>query len=440
MQVSVEVVKGLERKMTVIVPAQQVDSAVEERLVQASGNMKLNGFRKGKVPFKVVKDKLGKSIRHEVVGEMISRSYFEAIGEEKLNPAGEPQIEPKNIEMIGDLEFVATFEVYPEIKLPDFKKIEVIRMGANVEDSDIDEMIETLRQQRQTWSVAAIEAGPKDMVNISFSGSLDGQEFQGGSGENVNLILGSERMIPGFEASIEGKVVNDKFIVPLTFPADYQATELAGKNVEFEIVVNSVSEQCLPEVNEEFFKDFGVSSGGLDAFREEISNNMRRELKAASRNKLKTHITEEIVKIVDPDVPVALVAGEIDRLRLQAMERMGNSKDLDPSMLPDELFNEEASRRVKLGLVLGEVVQVEKLTADPAKVRQAIEGLAATYESPDEVINWYYGNQDQLANVESSVIEDQVFDFIIGEAAVTDSEVSYQEIIKPVARSEASEG
>jgi trigger factor len=247
-------------------------------------------------------------------------------------------------------------------------------------------------------------------------------------------------MIPGFEASIEGKVVNDKFIVPLTFPADYQATELAGKNVEFEIVVNSVSEQCLPEVNEEFFKDFGVSSGGLDAFREEISNNMRRELKAASRNKLKTHITEEIGKIVDPDVPVALVAGEIDRLRLQAMERMGNSKDLDPSMLPDELFNEEASRRVKLGLVLGEVVQVEKLTADPAKVRQAIEDLAATYESPDEVINWYYGNQDQLANVESSVIEDQVFDFIIGEAAVTDSEVSYQEIIKPVARSEASEG
>jgi trigger factor len=312
MQVSVEVVKGLERKMTVIVPAQQIDSAVEERLVQASGNMKLNGFRKGKVPFKVVKDKVGKSIRHEVVGEMISRSYFEAIGEEKLNPAGEPQIEPKNIEMLGDLEFVATFEVYPEIKLPDFKKIEVIRMGANVEDSDIDEMIETLRQQRQTWSVAAREAGPKDMVNISFSGSLDGQEFQGGSGENVNLILGSERMIPGFEASIEGKVVNDKFIVPLTFPADYQATELAGKNVEFEIVVNSVSEQCLPEVDEEFFKDFGVSSGGLDAFREEISDNMRRELKAASRNKLKTHITEEIVKIVDPDVPVALVAGEID--------------------------------------------------------------------------------------------------------------------------------
>ena len=440
MQVSVEVLKGLERKMTGIVPAQQVDSAVDERLVQASGNLKLNGFRKGKVPFKVVKDKLGKSIRHEVVGEMISRSYFDAIGKEKLNPAGEPYIEPKNIEMIGDLEFVATFEVYPEIKLPDFKKIEVIRMAANVEDSDIDDMIETLRQQRQTWSVAAREAGLKDMVNISFSGSLDGQEFQGGNGENVNLILGSERMIPGFETSIEGKVANDKFVVPLTFPADYQATELAGKNVEFEIVVNSVSEQCLPKVNEEFFKDFGVSSGGLDAFREEISNNMRRELEAASRNKLKTHITEEIVKIVDPDIPVALVAGEIDRLRSQAMERMGNSKNLDSSMLPDELFKEEAARRVKLGLVLGEVVQVEKLKADPTKVRQAIEGLAATYESPDEVINWYYGNQDQLANVESSVIEDQVFDFIIGEAAVTDSEVSYQEIIKPLARTEASEG
>jgi trigger factor len=192
-------------------------------------------------------------------------------------------------------------------------------------------------------------------------------------------------------------------------------------------------------VNEEFFKDFGVSSGGLDAFREEIANNMRRELKAASRNKLKTHITEEIVKLVDPEIPVALVVGEIGRLRSQAVERMGKNNNLDPSMLPDELFNEEAIRRVKLGLVLGEVVQVAKLKADPAKVRQAIEDLAATYESPDEVINWYYGNQDQLATVESSVIEDQVFDFIIAEATVTDSEVSYQEIIKPLARTEASQ-
>ena len=439
MQVSVEVGKGLERKMTVVVPAEKVDSAVEERLVQASGNLKLNGFRKGKIPFKVVKDKIGRSVRHEVVGEMISRSYFEAIGEEQLNPAGEPHIEPKDIETIGDLEFVATFEVYPEIKLPDFKKVEVTRMGASVEDSDIDEMIETLRQQRQTWAIAARKARVKDMVNISFSGSLDGQEFQGGSGENVNLILGSERMIPGFEAAIEEKVANDKFVVPLTFPSDYQAAELAGKDVEFEIIVNSVSEQCLPEVNEEFFKDFGVSSGGLDAFREEIANNMRRELKAASRNKLKARITEEIVKIVDPEIPVALVVGEIGRLRSQAVERMGKNNNLDPSMLPDELFNEEAIRRVKLGLVLGEVVQVEKLKADPAKVRQAIEDLAATYESPDEVINWYYGNQDELANVESSVIEDQVFDFIIAEATVTDSEVSYQEIIKPLARTEASQ-
>jgi trigger factor len=236
MQVSVEVVKGLERKMTVVVPAQQVDSAVDERLVEASGNLKINGFRKGKIPFKVVKDRIGKSVRHEVVGEMISRSYFEAIGDEKLNPAGEPHIEPKNIEIAGDLEFVATFEVYPEITLPDFKKIEVTRMGANVEESDIDDMIETLRQQRQTWSVVNREARPKDMVNISFSGSLGGEGFEGGNGEKVNLILGSERMIPGFEAAIEGKVTDDKFVVPLTFPEDYQAKELAGKNVEFEIV------------------------------------------------------------------------------------------------------------------------------------------------------------------------------------------------------------
>jgi trigger factor len=417
--------------MTVAVSSEKVDSAVNTRLQEAARNVKLNGFRKGKVPYKVIKSKFGAGVRQEVVGEMMSQSYYEAIDQESLKPAGQPNIDPKNLDEGQDLEFVATFQVYPEITLPDFSTIKAERLGADISETDIDEMIQTLRKQKQSWEVCDRAAATEDMVNIDYVGRRDGEDFEGGSAQGTNLVLGSERMIPGFESGIEGKSAGDAFTLDLSFPEEYHNKELAGEEVAFEITLNSVSEQVMPVVDEEFYKSFGVEEGGNDAFREEVTNNMRRELKTAGRNKLKNKIMDGLVEAVDAEIPDALVGGEIEQLRQQAMQQFGGGQNIDPNMLPDELFKEQAARRVLLGLVLGEVIRQQELKADPTKVRESIEELASTYESPDEVINWYYGNQEQLATIESSVLEDQVFDYVIEQSAVSDKLVSYQEVIQP---------
>ena len=431
MQVSVETTQGLERKMTVAVPSEQVESAINTRLQEAAKSVKLNGFRKGKVPYKVIKSKFGAGVRQEVVGEMMSKSYYEAINQERLNPAGQPNIDPKNLNEGQDLEFVATFQVYPEISLPDFSTIKAERLDAEISDSDIDEMIETLRKQKQSWEVAERAAAIQDMVNIDYLGRRDGEEFEGGSAQGTSLVLGSERMIPGFESGIEGKSAGDVFTLDLSFPKEYQNAELAGEKVAFDITLNSVSEQIMPTLDDEFYKGFGVEAGGLDAFREEVTNNMRREMQTSSRNKLKNNIMDSLIEAIDTEIPDALVSGEIEQLRQQAMQQFGGGQNIDASMLPDDLFREQAARRVQLGLVLGEVIKQEQLKADPAKVREAIEELASTYESPEEVINWYYGNEEQLATIETGVLEDQVFDFVIEQSAVTDKQVGYQEVMKP---------
>lgn len=431
MQVSVETTQGLERKMTVAVPSEEVESAINTRLQDAAKNVKLNGFRKGKVPYKVIKSKFGAGVRQEVVGEMMAQSYYEAIDQESLKPAGKPSIDPKNLGEGQDLEFIATFQVYPEITLPDFSTIKAERLVAEISAADIDEMIETLRKQKQSWEVVERAAVSEDMVNIDYVGRRDGEDFEGGSAQGMSLVLGSERMMPGFESGIEGKSAGDAFTLDLSFPQEYHNTELAGKEVAFEITLNVVSGQVMPAVDEEFYKSFGVEEGGNDAFREEITNNMRRELKTASRNKLKTKIMNSLVDAVDAEIPDALVGGEIEQLRQQAMQQFGGGQNIDASMLPDNLFKEQAARRVLLGLVLGEVIQQQELKADPTRVRESIEELASTYESPDEVINWYYGNQEQLATIESGVLEDQVFDYVIDQSAVTDKLVCYQEVIQP---------
>lgn len=439
MQVSVETTDGLERKLTIAVPSDRVDSAVNARLQEAARTIKLNGFRKGKVPLKVVKNKFGSGVRQEVVGELMSQSYYEAISQESLRPAGQPRIEPTKMEEGEDLEFTAFIEIYPEFELPDFSKVSAEKLVADVTEKDIEEMIETLRKQRQTWEVVEREAADKDMVNIDYVGKKEGEEFDGGKAAGQNLVIGSERMIPGFEDGLKGKKAGDSFTLPLTFPAEYQNAELAGAEVEFDMTVNSVSEEKMPEVDEEFFKSFGVEEGGLEAFKEEVTKNMQREMKTASRNKLKTAVMNALLELVDVDSPAALVGNEIQQLKQQMMQQMGGGQNMDPSQLPDEIFTEEAKRRVKLGLVLGEVMKKENIQADPAKVREAVEEIAATYESPEEVVNWYYSNEEQLSAIESNVVEDQIFDHIIESAEVSEKEVSYQEVIQAESPAAASQ-
>ena len=431
MQVSVETTEGLERKLTIAIPGDRVDTAVNARLQEAAQTIRLNGFRQGKVPLKVVKNKFGKGVRQEVVGELMNQTYFEAIAQESLKPAGQPRIEPTSMDEGKDVEFVAVFEVYPEIELPDFAAIKAERLVAEVSDDDIDEMIETLRKQRQTWVPVERAAADGDMVNIDYVGKKEGEEFQGGKAAGQNLVLGSERMIPGLEDGVIGKSAGEDFTLQLKFPDDYHSEELAGAEVEFELTLNTVSEQSLPEVNEDFFKSFGVEEGGMEAFREEVSNNMQREMKTASRNKLKTTLMDALISDLDVAIPAALMSNEIQQLKHQTVQQMGGGQGFDPHSMPVDLFREQAKRRVTLGLILGEVISQQSIQADADKVRDAVEEIAATYESPEEVVKWYYSNEEQLQGIESSVIEDQVFDYIIEQAQVSDKEVSYQDVIKP---------
>lgn len=431
MQVSVETTEGLERKLTIAIPGDRVDTAVNARLQEAAQTIRLNGFRQGKVPLKVVKNKFGKGVRQEVVGELMNQTYFEAIAQESLKPAGQPRIEPTSMDEGKDVEFVAVFEVYPEIELPDFAAIKAERLVAEVSDDDIDEMIETLRKQRQTWVPVERAAADGDMVNIDYVGKKEGEEFQGGKAAGQNLVLGSERMIPGFEDGVIGKSAGEDFTLQLKFPDEYHSEELAGAEVEFELTLNTVSEQSLPEVNEDFFKSFGVEEGGMEAFREEVSNNMQREMKTASRNKLKTTLMDALISDLEVAIPAALMSNEIHQLKHQTVQQMGGGQGIDPHSMPDDLFREQAKRRVTLGLILGEVISQQSIQADADKVRDAVEEIAGTYESPEEVVKWYYSNEEQLQGIESSVIEDQVFDYIIEQAQVSDKEVSYQDVIKP---------
>ena len=431
MQVSVETTEGLERKMTIAIPSERIETDVESRLREAAKSVRLNGFRKGKVPMKVVKRQFGKGVRGEVIGELMSQSFYDAVSDKKLQPAGQPKIEPVETEEGKDLKFIAIFEVYPDVDLPNFKNIEVNRPIADVLDKDVDQMIETLREQKKNWVTVDREAEESDLVNIDYSGKKDGIEFEGGAAKGAALVLGSEKMIPGFESGILGKKAGDTFSLSLSFPDNYHNPELSNEDVEFEIVLNLVQEQSLPEIDDEFFKGFGVESGGEKAFRAEIISNMERELKTATRNKMKSEIMDALIGAVDIEIPEALMSSEVENLKAQTLQKMGGIETADSNLLPNDLFEDQAKKRVVLGLILGEVIKEQGIKPDPKKVRTSVEELASTYESPDEVVNWYYGNQDQLAAIESTVVEDEVFDFILGEAKVIEKKMNYEDAIKP---------
>ena len=436
MQVSIETLTGLERRMTIEVPAEEVESQVRSRLQEAAKTFNMKGFRKGKVPVKVIKNRFGEGVRQEVVGEVISQSWVEAVTKENVKPAGQPSIEPKNLEEGQNLEFIATFEVYPEIELKDFSAVTIEKKQAEILDTDIDKMIKTLREQRKTYKEVDRKSQQGDQVNVDFVGTLDGEKFDGGEAKGTNLILGSKRMIPGFEEGLVGVSSGDNLTLPLTFPEDYQNKELAGKEVEFAITVNNVSEPTLPELDDEFFASFDVAEGGLEAFRTEVRANMTRELKNANRNNIKNQVIEGLLEIHDLDAPKALVANEINGLRQQAMQQFGGGKNIDPSMLPDDLFAEQAKRRVILSLVMSEIVSKNDLKPDADTVRGLIEEMAESYEKPEDVIKWYYSDKEQLANIEAMALEDAVIDMVIDKAKVTESSVSYEEALKPVAKPE----
>jgi trigger factor len=430
MQVSIETLTGLERRMTIEVPADKIESQVQSRLQEAAKTFHMKGFRKGKVPVKVIKNRFGEGVRQEVVGEVMSQSWVEAVTQEKVKPAGQPRIEPKNLEEGKNLEFIATFEVYPEIELQDFSAIEIEKKLADIKDEDIDKMIETLREQRKTYQQVERASQEGDQVNIDFTGTIDGEKFEGGEAKGSNLVLGSKRMIPGFEEGLVGLNVGEGETLCLSFPEDYHNKDYAGQAVEFAVTVNSVSESVLPDLNDDFFASFDIREGGLEAFREEVASNMARELKNAGKNNIKNQVIEGLLKTHNVEVPKALISSEVNALRQQAMQQFGGGQNIDPSMLPDDLFNGQAERRVALSLIMNEIVSSNDLKPEPNAVRALVEEMAESYEKPEEVVKWYYSDKEQLANIEALALEESVIDMIVNAAKVSEANVSYEEALQ----------
>ncbi|RLQ23115.1 trigger factor [Seongchinamella sediminis] len=441
MQVSIETTSGLERRLTVGVPAARIDGAVDERLKKAAKDVRMPGFRPGKVPMKVMRQRFGAGVRQEVLGEVMSQSFQEAVVQEQLRPAGQPSIEPKSLEAGKDLEYVATFEVFPEVDVVEMQDFEVEKPVAEVTDEDVDNIIEVFRKQQGSWQEAERAAAEGDKVNIDYSGTKDGEAFEGGSAEGSELELGSGRMIPGFEDGIVGMKAGEEKTLELSFPEDYHNEDLKGAAVEFRVSVNKVEEMVPAELNEELFAQYGVEEGGEAQFRKEVAENMARELKNAVEGKVKQQVMDAVIAAHENvDIPRALVAQEVDALRNQMFQQFGGAggQNMDlKSLLPDDMFTENAEKRVKLGLVLSELISKLELKADADKVRATIEEMASTYQEPEEVINWYYSNQEQLASVESKVLEDQVVEKLLENAKITEKECSYQEAIAPAAQEEA---
>ncbi|MCO4756788.1 MAG: trigger factor [Oceanospirillaceae bacterium] len=432
MQVSVETTSGLERQVTVTVPAERIDQDVQKRVQQTARTARLDGFRPGKVPVKVVKKRYGKGIREEVLNQVIQETLFKATTDEKLQPANSPSIEFKNDKEGEDFEYVATFEVYPEIELADFSGVEIEKLSAEVKDEDLDQMIETLRKQQASWDEVERAAEDGDRVKIDFAGTIDGEAFDGGKGEGMDLVLGSNTMIPGFETGLVGASAGDEKELDVTFPESYHAEELKGKDAKFAVKVQSVSAQTLAELNEEFFSNFGMEEKTLDGFKAEVRKNMERELTNTLKMKLKDQVFRELVKLNSIDVPAALIDNEIDNLRRQAVQQFaGPDSDFDLNMLPKEMFQEQAVSRVSVGLLVQEFIKANDIKVDDERVQTSIKELAETYQEPQQVIDWYNSNQEMLSQIQSLVMEDQVLDQLLASAKVSEVEVSYEDAIKP---------
>lgn len=433
MQVSVETTSPIERVLTISVPAARIDEKVSSEVAKTAKTVRIDGFRKGKVPVSVVKKRFGQSIRLEAVEQIMRDAYVEAIQAESIQPAGMPSIEPKNIAEGADLEFTAKVEVYPTIELADASKIEVQRVVSEVTEADVDTMLETLRKQNAEWTAVDREAKDGDQVTIDFEGFLGDEAFDGGAAQGHKLVIGSNTMIPGFESGVEGIKAGEERTISVTFPEEYQAEHLAGKEATFKITAHEVAEQVLPELNDEFAGKFGMEDATVAGLRAEVQKNMERELNQAIKAKLKNSLFDQLAALNPVEVPSALVDQEVDGLRKQAAQQFGGAQGFDASQLPAELFTEEATKRAKLGLLISEVIQANELKVEDDRVRAFLEEMAQAYQEPQQVVDFYLNNKEQLAQVQSAVLEEQVVDKLLESAKITEVTLGYEDAIKPEA-------
>jgi trigger factor len=435
MQVSVETTSPIERVLTISVPAARVDEKVSSEVAKTAKTIRIDGFRKGKVPVSVVKKRYGQGIRMDAVEQIMRDAYVEAIQKESIQPAGMPSIEPKNFAEGADLEFVVKVEVYPEVTLADNANIKVDRVVSDVTDADVDVMLETLRKQNAEWTAVERASSDGDQVTIDFVGYLGNEAFEGGAAQAHKLILGSNTMIPGFESGVLGAKTGEERTISVTFPDDYQAENLKGKEASFKITVSEVAEQILPELDDAFVEKFGLADATIDALRAEVRKNMERELNQAIKAKLKNALFDGLLSINDVEVPSALIDQEVDALRKQAASQFGG-EGFDASQLPAELFQDEAKKRAKLGLLISEVIKKDELKVDDDRVRAFLEDMAQAYQEPQQVIDFYLKNKEQMSQVQSAVLEEQVVDKLLESAQVTEVTLGYEDAIKPNAQAE----
>ncbi|WP_188013851.1 trigger factor [Photobacterium damselae] len=432
MQVTVETTEGLERQLTITVPAANIEDAVTAELKKIAKNRRFDGFRPGKAPLKMVAKMFGASVRQDILGEVMQRHFIEAIVKEQINPAGAPTFTPVEMAEGQDLVFKATFEVFPEIALQGLDKVVVEKPVVEVTEADVDNMIETLRKQQATWTEVDAPAVADSRVTIDFEGTIDGEAFDGGKAEGFALAMGQGRMIPGFEDGIIGKKAGEEFNIEVTFPEEYHAENLKGKAAVFAIKLSKVEAQELPELTEEFVAKFGIENGSVDALKAEVRKNMERELKQAVKGRIKEQAINGLIEQNDIAVPAALIDQEINVLRQQAAQRFGGNAQNMPE-LPRELFEEQAKRRVVVGLLLGEVIKSEELKADEERVKAIIAEMASAYEDPTEVVAYYEGNEQLMNNMRNIALEEQAIDAIVAKAQVSDKEVSFNDLMNPAA-------
>jgi trigger factor len=433
MAVNVETLEKLERKITLELPLEAIQKEVDARLKRLSKQVKMDGFRPGKVPLSVVAKQYGYSVQYEVMNDKVGEAFNVAAAEAELRIAGAPRISEKDGAPEGRLAFEAVFEVYPEVKINDLSSAEVEKLNAEVDEAAIDRTLDILRKQRRSFVQRGADeaAADGDRVTIDFEGKIDGEPFDGGKAEGFQFLVGEGQMLKEFEDAVRGMKAGESKTFPLNFPEDYHGKEVAGKQADFLVTLNKVEAQILPEVDEEFIKSLGIEAGTIEALRADIKKNLEREVKFRLQARNKAAVMDALVASAELDLPKASIEAEVQRLveGARADLKQRGIKDADKATIPAELFQGQAERRVRLGLVVAELVQSNDLAAKPEQIDAHINELAASYERPEDVVRWYKGDNRRMAEVEAIVIENNVTDFVLGKAKVSEKAVSFEELM-----------
>lgn len=428
MQANLEVLEGLARRLDISVPMDQLETEVQSRLKRLARNVKMHGFRPGKAPLSAVARQHGAGVRQEVLGEALQARFGEAVREHQLKIAGYPRFEPKAGQSAAEMVFSASFEVYPEVRIDDLSGSKLSHPVVSVQDTDVAKTLEVLQKQRRTFESAAGASAEGDLVKFDYQGTVDGAAFEGGSGDDFAAVIGEGRLLKDFEHNLIGLKAGDAKGFDLTFPADYAAKELAGKNAHFEVQVKDVQAPVLPPVDAEFAKALGIEDGDVEKLRAEVRSNLEREVKRRIQSRLKEQVMELLLQKSTLELPRSLIAMETERL-LKMTEADMQSRGVQSVKLSADMFTGQAERRVRLGLILAEIVQANKLVAQPEQVRALIAEQAQSYEEPDQVAQWYYQSPERMQEIESLALEENVIAWATGHAQVEDVETSFDELM-----------